>query len=81
MRTFAKSCHTEAMGNVVNLNKFKKKKKRQEESKQADINRVRHGRTQAEKDRALAERIRLARLVDGKRLEKDAKSDPPDENG
>ena len=59
------------MGKVVNLNKFRKKKKREAESKQADVNRVRHGRTQAEKDRALAEQTRLTRLIDGKRLEQE----------
>lgn len=55
--------------NVVNLNRFRKKKQREEEAKQAEINRIRHGRTQAEKDRERAERERAARLIDGKRLE------------
>lgn len=55
--------------NVVNLNRFRKKKARAEKAKQADINRIRHGRTQAEKDRERLERERAARLIDGKRLE------------
>ncbi len=55
--------------NVVNLNRFRKKKQRAEKVKEADINRVRHGRTQAEKDREAAERTRASRLLDGKRLE------------
>ena len=38
--------------------------------KQAEINRIRHGRTQAEKDRERLERERAARLIDGKRLER-----------
>ena len=55
--------------NVVKLGKFRKKKKREENAKKADINRIRHGRTQAEKDKELAERERAARLLEGKRLE------------
>lgn len=55
--------------NVVNLNRFRKKKQREEKAKQAEINRIRHGRTQAEKDRERAERERAARLLEGKRLE------------
>ena len=42
--------------NVVNLNRFRKKKQREEKAKQAEINRIRHGRTQAEKDRERRER-------------------------
>lgn len=62
-------------GNVVNLNRFRKKKAREEKEKQAAINRARHGRTQAQKERELADRERAARLLDGKRLERDAASD------
>jgi len=57
-------------GNVVNLNRFRKKKQREEKAKQAEINRIRHGRTQAEKDRERLERQRAARLIEGKRLER-----------
>ena len=57
--------------NVVNLNRFRKKKQREEKTKQAEINRIRHGRTQAEKDRERAERGRAARAIEGKRLEPD----------
>ncbi len=55
--------------NVVNLNRFRKKKQREEKAKQADINRIRHGRTQGEKDREVTERARASRLLEGKRLE------------
>ncbi len=55
--------------NVVNLNRFRKKKAREDKAKQADINRIRHGRTQAEKDRERLERDRAARLIEGKRLD------------
>lgn len=56
--------------NVVKLNRFRKKKQREEKAKQAEINRIRHGRTQAEKDRERLERERAARLLEGKRLER-----------
>ncbi len=54
---------------VVNLNKFRKKKQREEKEKQAEINRIRHGRTKAEKSREHADRERAARLLEGKRLD------------
>ncbi len=57
------------MSKVVNLNRFRKKKQREDKAKQADINRIRHGRTQVEKDRERAERERASRLIEGKRLE------------
>ena len=60
---------TAMAGNVVNLNRFRKKKLREERAKQAEINRVRHGRTQAQKDRENADRERAARMLEGKRLE------------
>lgn len=67
-------------GNVVNLNKYRKKKARAEKAKQAEINRVRHGRTKAQREREHDDRERAARLLEGKRLERpseDATSDLP----
>lgn len=55
-------------GNVVNLNRFRKKKAREEKERQADINRRLHGRTQAEKDSQRADKERAARDLEGKRL-------------
>jgi hypothetical protein len=55
--------------NVVNLNRFRKKKQREEATKRAEANRILHGRTKAEKERALADRERAARALEGKRLE------------
>jgi hypothetical protein len=60
---------TAMAGNVVNLNRFRKKKLREEKAKLAEINRVRHGRTQAQRDRENADRERAARMLEGKRLE------------
>ena len=56
--------------NVVNLNRFRKKKQREAKAKQAETNRIRHGRTQAEKDRERAERERAERAIQGERLER-----------
>lgn len=64
--------------NVVNLNRFRKKKQREDKAKRAEINRVRHGRTQAEKDRERMDRERAARLIDGKRLERGPEEGPSD---
>lgn len=58
--------------NVVNLNRFRKKKMREAKAKQAEINRLLHGRTGAEKERERVERERAARLIEGKRLEPSA---------
>ena len=46
------------MGDVVNLNRFRKKKQREEKAKQAEINRIRHGRTKTQKERELADQQR-----------------------
>lgn len=56
-------------GNVVNLNRFRKKKAREDRAKQAEENRVRHGRTQAQKDRERLDKERAERLLAGKRLD------------
>lgn len=59
-----------AMGrNVVNLNRYRKKKQREAKAAQAELNRIRHGRTKAEKEKACVDRERAARLLDGQRLE------------
>lgn len=62
-------------GNIVNFSSFKKtsrdEKKRaakQEKEKAAAANRVRFGRTGAEKKRARIEAERRARLLEGKKL-------------
>lgn len=57
--------------NVVNLNRFRKRKARADKAKQAEINRIRHGRTGAQKARELADQQRAAQVLDGKRLEPD----------
>jgi len=60
--------------NVVNLNRFRKKKQREEKAKQAEINRIKHGRTKAERERERVERERVSRGIEGKRLERGTES-------
>ena len=59
------------MGEVVNLNKYRKKKARQEREKRAEQNRLKRGLTQAE----LALREKKKQLdekrLDGHKLERD----------
>ena len=59
------------MAKVVNLNRARKAKARQDQKTQAERNRSVHGRTKAEKRAAQVERDRLARTVDGARRETD----------
>lgn len=65
-------------GKVVNLNRFRKKKAREEQAKRADTNRRLHGRTGAEKERERLERERAARALEGKRL---MSAEPPSDGG
>ncbi len=57
------------MADVVNLNRFRKTRRKEEREKTAEENRVRFGRTKAEKlrDRQEAERRKAA--LDGKKVE------------
>jgi hypothetical protein len=63
------------MGNVVNLNKFRKQKLRAEASKRADTNRRLHGRTKAERAREEVLKKKLDATLDGAILE-DAPPEP-----
>lgn len=73
-------------GNIVNFSSFRKtsrdEKKRtakQEKEKTAAANRVRFGRTGAEKKQAKLEAERRARLHEGKKLGTNEAGDNPDE--
>ncbi|HTA93636.1 MAG TPA: DUF4169 family protein [Polyangiaceae bacterium] len=61
------------MSNVVNLNKFRKKKTKEAEKKQAETNRRLHGRTKAERAREALHKKKLETSVDQARL-----SEPPE---
>jgi hypothetical protein len=57
------------MGNVVNLNKFRKRKAKEQREKQADTNRRLHGRTKAERERDELQKRQLEKGLEGKRFE------------
>lgn len=74
------------MGDVVNLNKFRKRKAKADRSKRAEVNRRLHGRTKAERARDELQKRQLTRHVDGAKLERtpesdDSKSEPPNSSG
>ena len=56
------------MGDVVNLNKFRKAKERAERAAVAEQNRRKHGRTKSDKARENAEREKLEREHAGKHI-------------
>jgi hypothetical protein len=57
------------MSKVVNLNKFRKRKAKLAKEQRAETNRRLHGRTKAERERDLLQKSKLARQVEGARLE------------
>jgi hypothetical protein len=57
------------VSNVVNLNRFRKRKAKAERKKQAEVNRRLHGRTKAEVAREELQKRRLTRSVEGAKLE------------
>lgn len=56
------------MGDVISLNRFRKAKERAEAARKAEENRVRHGRTRADKELVRREQERQDADLDGKRL-------------
>lgn len=63
------------MGDVVNLNKFRKQKAKTERTRRAEVNRRLHGRTKAERARDELQKRQLTRHVDGARLDRTPESD------
>ncbi|MFY8093336.1 MAG: DUF4169 family protein [Niveispirillum sp.] len=57
------------MGEIVNLNRARKAKARQERETQAAENRIRFGLTKDEKKRRAAEEAAAARHLDGHKLD------------
>jgi hypothetical protein len=57
------------MGDVVNLNRFRKDKARKDRASAAERNRILHGLTKDEKKRERAEAERKARDLEGKKLD------------
>lgn len=68
------------MGNVVNLNKFRKQKAKAERGKRAEINRRLHGRTKAERARDALQKQQLETKLDGARLESGADPEEPSDS-
>lgn len=56
------------MGEVVNLNRFRKARLKAEQEKLAEENRVRHGRGKSEKTQTVKDRERAELDLDGKHL-------------
>ena len=56
------------MGEVVNLNRFRKARAKAEQEKLAEENRVRHGRSKSEKTQIVKDKDRTDRDLDGKHL-------------
>ena len=59
------------MTEIVNLNRARKARRRQEQERQAAANRAKFGRPKAEWRRDAAEEIRAARDLAGKKLERE----------
>jgi len=57
------------MGDVVNLSRYRKTKQRQDEQRQAAINREKFGKTKAETERDRLRRQQQEKALDGKRLD------------
>ncbi len=61
------------MGDVINLQQARKRRAKQDRQDTARVNRLRHGRTKAEKAADTAEQTRLVTHLDHHRLD----ADPP----
>ncbi len=58
------------MGDLVNLNKYRKSRQRQSESRQAAINREKFGKSKAEAARETARRTQEEKALDEKKLDR-----------
>ena len=57
------------MGDIVNLKRFKKRSERTEAAKQAEVNRVRFGRSKAERTQDELRANRAEKLLDQHRID------------
>lgn len=60
------------MGEIVNLNKARKAKRKAEQNGKAEANRIFHGLTRAEKDKARKAAEREVGVLDGKKLDEES---------
>jgi hypothetical protein len=72
-----RSTEERAVGDIVNLNKFRKRKAKLQRQKRAETNRRLHGRTKAERTEEELAKKRLSSRVDGARLERPEASAEP----
>lgn len=75
-----KRCHGEDMGELVNLNQYRKKRERLQRKKSAAANRMRFGRPKDETIQSKKERVRDDTELDGKQLsdQPNTRTDPDD---
>jgi len=66
------------MSDIINLNKFRKARKRRDGQTDAAQNRVLHGRTKAQKDKSRKLEMREKKELDGKRLVTPPGQEPED---
>jgi hypothetical protein len=59
------------MAEIINLNRWRKTKAKEDKARQAEVNRVAFGRTKAEKDAARKLAERQSDTLDGKKIEED----------
>ncbi len=62
-------CYGPSVGDILNLNHARKRKKRKDARAQADANAIKHGRTSAERDAERAQRALDEARLDGARRE------------
>jgi hypothetical protein len=68
----------EAMGEVINLNQYRKQREKAEKTQRSAGNRLRHGRTREERINARQKSDSQTREFDGKQLEPGPPDDPPE---
>ncbi len=64
------------MGDVLNLNRARKRKKRDAERARADANAIKHGRTKADREAQKAQKSLEDARLDGARLEGSEDDEP-----
>ena len=63
------------MTDVVNLNQFRKKRRREEKNRTAEFNRAQFGRTKAEREAALSAENAANKDLDGKKKSPDGETE------
>ena len=66
------------MGEVINLNQYRKQREKAEKAQRSAGNRLRHGRTREERINARQESDGQTQEFDGKRLDPGPSDDPPE---